>query len=81
MYSYKTSNTCSKQIDYDIVDGKLHNVSFVSGCPGNLQAIGLLIEGMPIEEVAKKLRGIHCGNRTTSCGDQLAIAMEQHLQK
>ena len=79
MYSYKTSGTCSQQINYDIVDGKVHNVTFVNGCPGNLKAIGILVEGLPVEEVAAKLRGIHCGNRSTSCGDQLAQALEQHL--
>ena len=60
MYSYKTSGTCSQQINYDIVDGKVHNVTFVNGCPGNLKAIGILVEGLPVEEVAAKLRGIHC---------------------
>lgn len=74
MYSYKTSGTCSQQINYDIVDGKVHNVTFVNGCPGNLKAIGILVEGLPVEEVAAKLRGIHCG-------DQLAQALEQHLNK
>ena len=43
MYSYKTSGTCSQQINYDIVDGKVHNVTFVNGCPGNLKAIGILV--------------------------------------
>ena len=57
MYSYKTSGTCSQQINYDIVDGKVHNVTFVNGCPGNLKAIGILVEGLPVEEVAAKLRG------------------------
>ena len=52
MYSYKTSGTCSQQINYDIVDGKVHNVTFVNGCPGNLKAIGILVEGLPVEEVA-----------------------------
>ena len=81
MYSYKTSGTCSQQINYDIVDGKVHNVTFVNGCPGNLKAIGILVEGLPVEEVAAKMRGIHCGNRSTSCGDQLAQALEQHINK
>ena len=72
MYSYKTSGTCSQQINYDIVDGKVHNVTFVNGCPGNLKAIGILVEGLPVEEVC---------NRSTSCGDQLAQALEQHLNK
>ena len=85
MYSYKTSGTCSQQINYDIVDGKVHNVTFVNGCPGNLKAIGILVEGLPVEEVAAvnaaQFCGIHCGNRSTSCGDQLSQALEQHLNK
>lgn len=51
MYSYKTSGTCSQQINYDIVDGKVHNVTFVNGCPGNLKAIGILVEGLPVEKL------------------------------
>lgn len=81
MYSYKTKGTCAQEINYDIVDGKIHNVSFVNGCPGNLQAIAKLIEGMEPSDVAEKLRGIRCGNKSTSCGDQLAQALEQHFSK
>ena len=55
MISYTTSGTCSKIINFEIIDGKLHNVSFVGGCPGNLQAIGKLVEGMDAKEAASKL--------------------------
>lgn len=51
MYSYKTSGTCSQQINYDIIDGKVRNVTFVNGCPGNLQAIGILVEGLPMKRL------------------------------
>ena len=56
MYSYKTSGTCSQQINYDIVDGKVHNVTFVNGCPGNLKAIGILVEGLPSRKLPQTAR-------------------------
>lgn len=79
MISYTTSGTCSRIINFEITDGKLHNVSFVGGCPGNLQAISKLVEGMDAKEAAAKLQGIRCGNRPTSCGDQFARAILQNL--
>lgn len=77
MYTYKTQGTCSREITFDVKDGKVSNVKFVAGCNGNLQGIGHLVEGMPVEEVIKKLKGISCNGRPTSCPDQLATALEQ----
>ena len=79
MYEYETNGTCSTKINFDINDGKLRGVSFENGCNGNLKAIGALVEGMDAQEAVKKLKGIHCGNKETSCGDQLAKAIEQYL--
>jgi len=76
-YKYKTHGTCSREIQFEINDGILSNVSFMSGCNGNLQGIGQLVEGMKVEEVIKKLRGINCNGRGTSCPDQLAKALEE----
>ena len=67
MYTYKTSGVCSRQIDFDIVDGKVHNVHFTGGCNGNLQGIGHLIEGMEVQEAISRLEGIRCGMKPTSC--------------
>lgn len=78
MYSYKTHGTCSRQINFDVVDGKLSNVSFVGGCNGNLQGIGALVEGMPVDEAIARLSGISCNGRPTSCPDQLAKALLQY---
>lgn len=75
---YKTFGTCSREINFDVVDNKLTNVSFLGGCNGNLQGIGKLVEGMDIDEVIKKLEGIKCGARPTSCPDQLAKALKQY---
>lgn len=74
---YKTSGVCSQSINYEIKDGKVYNVSFTGGCNGNLKGIGKLVEGMPVDEVISKLKGITCGFKRTSCPDQLAKALEQ----
>ena len=57
-YEYKTKGTCSSRILFDIEDGKLRNVEYIGGCSGNLQGIGRLVEGMPVDEVIARLRGI-----------------------
>lgn len=74
--TYKTSGVCSKKIDFEITDGKLHNVSFTGGCHGNLQGIGRLVEGVEVDEVISRLEGIRCGFKNTSCPDQLAKALK-----
>lgn len=76
-YEYNTKGTCSSKILLDIEDGKLKNVEYIGGCNGNLQGIGRLVEGMPVDEVIRRLRGIRCGFKPTSCPDQLAQALEQ----
>ena len=80
-YTYYTSGTCSRIIDWEIVDGKLHNVVFTGGCHGNLQGISRLVEGMGCEEAISKLEGIRCGYKSTSCPDQLAKALKEALAR
>ena len=80
MYEYKTQGTCSVKINFDIDDeGKVHNVSFERGCPGNLKAISKLVEGMDAKKVIELLEGNTCGYKTTSCADQLAKALKERL--
>ena len=80
-YSYTPKGVCSKLITFGIDDeGKLHNVKFVSGCPGNLLAIGKLVEGKDPKEIIGILKGNDCAGRGTSCADQLALALESALQ-
>ena len=79
MYEYKTSGTCSKKIRYKIEDGKIYSIHFEGGCDGNLKAISTLLEGMDAFLVVEKLKGNRCGSKNTSCADQLARAVEQHL--
>ena len=77
-FSYTPERVCSKQINFSVDDeGKLHDVNFLGGCPGNLPAIGRLVEGKDAKEIADILRGNPCGARGTSCADQLAIAIDK----
>ena len=80
-YEFETKGVCAKLITFDLEDGKLHNVKFFGGCPGNLQAIPKLIEGADADHIARILRGNQCANRGTSCADQLAIAIDEALGK
>lgn len=79
MFEYAPQGVCSRKINFDIVDGKLHNVRFTGGCPGNLIAISKLVEGKDAKEVATLLEGNQCGMRGTSCADQLAKAIKSFL--
>ncbi len=80
-YEFMTQGTCSKAIRFRVEDGNLHDVQFFGGCPGNLHALGTLLEGSDAAETAKKLRGNPCGNKPTSCADQLAIAIELAMER
>lgn len=79
-YTYKTRGTCSSQITFDLEDGKVYNVKFLGGCNGNLKAISALVEGLSVEEIEEKVKGIKCGFKSTSCSDQLACAVRQALE-
>jgi uncharacterized protein (TIGR03905 family) len=81
MYEYKTKGTCSTAIHFDIQGGKVQSVSFENGCNGNLKAIGALVEGMDAAQLVKRLKGIRCGDKPTSCGDQLALAVEKYTAR
>ena len=76
MYSYKPTGVCAKLIEFEIEGTTLKNLSFTSGCPGNLKGIANLVQGMEIDEVITRLKGITCGRKTTSCPDQLTNALE-----
>ena len=78
-YTYKTNGTCSREIVFEIEEGKVHNLYFIGGCNGNLQGIGKLVEGITVEEVISRVEGISCGGRPTSCPDQLARALKEAM--
>ena len=78
MQTYMTRGTCSRQILYDVTeDMRVKNVKFIGGCSGNLQAVARLVDGKPVDEVISTLKGIKCRSNT-SCGDQLALALEDY---
>lgn len=76
-YSYKTKGTCAREISFDINGDVITNVRFVGGCPGNLKAIPILVEGMTVEEIEDKLKDVKCGLKNTSCAGQLAKAVRE----
>lgn len=78
---YATRGTCSRLIKFDVDGDKVKDVQFVMGCHGNTQGVAKLVEGMDIHEVIKRLKGIDCNGRGTSCPDQLAQALEQYLEQ
>ena len=78
-YTYVPKGVCSRMISFEIEDGIVKNVKFTGGCNGNLKGIASLVEGMDIESVIKKLEGIKCGMKQTSCPDQLSEALKQAL--
>ena len=79
-YTYKPENVCSRQFDFEIEDGVIKSFVATYGCNGNLQGIGSLLKGMKVEDAIAKLEGIKCGNRNTSCPDQIAIGLKNYLK-
>ena len=76
-YTYEPKGVCSVQMDFDVDENnKIHNLVVTGGCNGNLKGIASLIEGQDKDEVIKRLKGIKCGFRDTSCPDQLSKALE-----
>ena len=76
--TYKTQGVCSREIHFDIADNKITQVQFVGGCSGNTQGVARLVEGMDVDEAIRRLDGIRCGFKPTSCPDQLARALKQY---
>ena len=81
MFKYTTSGVCSREVQFDIEDGKVKEINFVGGCPGNLIGISSLVKGMSVDDVIKKTEGIKCGRKNTSCPDQLAQALKLYKEK
>mgnify|MGYP002589936129 FL=1 len=75
---YKTHGVCAREIKFDLDGDTIKSVEFVGGCSGNTQGVAALVEGMDIDEAIKRMKGIKCGPRPTSCPDQLATALEQY---
>ena len=76
-YEYATKGTCSRAIRITLEDGIVKEAVFVGGCSGNTQGVASLVIGMKAEDAIAKIKGIKCGMKTTSCPDQLALALEE----
>lgn len=72
---YNTKGVCSRSITFDVKDNKVTDVQFEGVCSGNTQGVARLVEGMDIDEAIKRMKGIRCGFKSTSCPDQLALAL------
>ncbi|MDC7280264.1 MULTISPECIES: TIGR03905 family TSCPD domain-containing protein [Pseudobutyrivibrio] len=80
-FTYVPKGVCARQIDFEVEDGKLHNVKFTGGCDGNTKAISKLLEGADAAHTVEVLKGNLCGMKGTSCADQLAKGIEEALAK
>lgn len=76
-YNYVPKGVCSREMEIELDGNVIKSVKIVGGCAGNTVGVSRLIEGMNIDEAIKRLKGIPCGNKGTSCPDQLASALEQ----
>lgn len=78
---FKTKGVCASAIEFELdEEKKVHNVKFQGGCSGNTQGVARLVEGMDAKEAIRRMEGIRCGFRPTSCPDQLASALKEALQ-
>lgn len=80
-FEYKTRGVCSQAMQFEIEDNILKSLNVIGGCNGNLQGISSLVQGMDVDEVIRRLKGIRCGYKDTSCPDQLATALEIAKEK
>lgn len=80
-YSYRTTGTCSSQIDVEVENGIVKDVHFTGGCNGNLQGISSLVKGMKVDDVIARLEGIRCGGKPTSCPDQLSRPCARYTER
>ena len=80
-YQYRTKGVCARNVSFDIVDGKVTNVKFEGGCNGNTKGVASLVDGMPVEEAIRRMEGITCGFKSTSCPDQLAKALKESIEQ
>lgn len=79
--NYVAKGICAVNIEFDLEGDKVKNVQFHGGCDGNHKGLSRLVEDMPAQEVIDRLQGLTCGNRKSSCPDQLAEAIKQQLHK
>ena len=78
---YRPRGVCAQLIHFELDGDTVKNVQFLGGCNGNLQGISRLVNGMKVDDVIARLEGVKCGNKQTSCPDQLACALKQAAGK
>ena len=78
-YHYKPNGVCASDIEVVVENGVVEDVKIVGGCDGNHKGLISLVKGMQIDEVIRRLEGISCGRRTTSCPDQIAQTLKEAL--
>ena len=78
---FQPKGVCSKLMNLKVKDGKIIEMETIGGCSGNLKGIGSLVIGMDINDVIKRLQGIPCGSRPTSCPDQLSVCLKLYLEE
>ena len=74
-FTYRTRGVCSSSIDIAIENGVIQSVQYHGGCSGNTQGVAALVAGMTVEDAIARLSGIRCGFKSTSCPDQLSLAL------
>lgn len=80
-FQYCTEGTCARNIIVEMNGDIIESVQFIGGCNGNLKGIAALVKGQKAQDVINTLKGIHCGPKSTSCPDQLALALEEYLAR
>lgn len=78
---YEPKGICCKLMQVELRDNIIQNVEFFGGCDGNLKGLKALLQNMHIDEVINKFRGITCGDKNTSCPDQLATFLLKYKSK
>ena len=76
--TYRPRGVCSRLMEIEVEDDRIASVNVVGGCDGNLKGIASLLRGMPVDEAIRRMEGIRCGGKATSCPDQLAIALKNY---
>ena len=79
--TYRPRGVCSRLMEIEVEDNKMVSVDVTGGCDGNLKGISRLVEGMDVDEAIRRMQGIRCGGKPTSCPDQLSIALSQYRQE
>ena len=77
---FRPRGVCSQEMQIEVEDGVVRRMEVTGGCSGNLQGISRLVEGMTVDEVIRRLEGIRCGFKPTSCPDQLARGLKKHVR-